>query len=43
MNFISKISSLIPNFSKLLDNEPNDIKDEIKSKIAGKDSVGIEM
>ena len=43
MNFISKISSLIPNFSKLLDNESNDIKDEIKSKIAGKDSVGIEM
>ncbi len=43
IGFISKISNLIPNFSKLLDDEPNEIKDEIKSKIAGKDSMGIEM
>ncbi len=41
INFISKISNLIPNFSKLLDDEPSEIKDEIKSKIAGKDSIGI--
>ena len=41
INFISKISNLIPNFSKLLDDEPNEIKDEIKSKIADKDGMGI--
>ena len=41
ISFISKISNLIPNFSKLLDDEPSEIKDEIKSKIAGKDGVGI--
>mgnify|MGYP003286665966 CR=1 FL=1 len=41
INFISKISNLIPNFSKLLDDEPREIKNEIKSKIAGKDSIGI--
>jgi len=43
ISFISKISNLIPNFSRLLDDEPNEIKDEIKSKIAGKDSIGMEM
>ena len=42
IGFISKISNLIPNFSRLLDDEPNEIKDEIKSKIAGKDGMGIE-
>ena len=41
ISFISKISNLIPNFSKLLDNEPMEIKNEIKSKIAGKDGMGI--
>ena len=41
INFISKISNLIPNFSKLLDDEPREIKNEIKSKIASKDSIGI--
>ena len=41
ISFISKISNLIPNFSKLLDDEPSEIKDEIKSKIAGKDGMGI--
>ena len=43
INFISKISNLIPNFSKLLDDEPREIKNEIKSKIAGKNSIGMEM
>ncbi|WP_122874374.1 hypothetical protein [Campylobacter showae] len=43
INFISKISNLIPNFSRLLDDEPNEVKNEIKSKIAGKDSMGMEM
>jgi len=43
IGFISKISNLIPNFRRLLDDEPNEIKDEIKSKIAGKDGMGIEM
>ncbi|WP_462108912.1 hypothetical protein [Campylobacter concisus] len=32
INFISKISNLIPNFSKLLDDEPTEIKNEIKGK-----------
>ncbi|WP_298086492.1 hypothetical protein [uncultured Campylobacter sp.] len=41
ISFILKISNLIPNFSRLLDDEPNEIKDEIKSKIAGKDGMGI--
>lgn len=41
ISFISKISNLTPNFSRLLDDEPNEIKNEIKSKIAGKDSMGI--
>ena len=41
INFILKMSNLIPNFSKLLDDEPREIKNEIKSKIAGKDSIGI--
>ena len=41
INFISKISNLIPNFSKLLDDEPVEIKNEIKGKIASKDSIGI--
>ena len=43
ISFILKISNLIPNFSKLLDDEPREIKNEIKSKIAGKDSIGMEM
>ena len=37
ISFISKISNLIPNFSRLLD----EVKNEIKSKIAGKDGMGI--
>ena len=41
IGFISKISNLIPNFNKLLDDEPREIKNEIKSKIAGKDGIGI--
>ena len=41
VNFISKISNLIPNFSRLLDDEPNEVKNEIKGKIASKDSIGI--
>ena len=41
ISFILKISNLIPNFSKLLDDEPTEIKNEIKGKIAGKDSIGI--
>ena len=41
ISFISKISNLIPNFSRLLDDEPNEVKNEIKSKIAGKDGMGI--
>ena len=41
INSILKISNLIPNFSKLLDDEPREIKNEIKSKIAGKDGMGI--
>ncbi|WP_241091588.1 hypothetical protein [Campylobacter showae] len=43
ISFILKISNLIPNFNKLLDDEPTEIKNEMKSKIAGKDSMGIEM
>ena len=33
ISFISKISNLIPNFSKLLDDEPVEIKNEIKGKM----------
>lgn len=32
IGFISKISSLIPNVNKLLDDEPNEVKNEIKDK-----------
>lgn len=32
IGFISKISNLIPNFSRLLDDEPNEVKNEIKGK-----------
>lgn len=32
INFISKISNLIPNFSRLLDDESTEIKNEIKGK-----------
>ena len=32
INFISKISNLIPNFSRLLDDEPSEVKNEIKDK-----------
>ena len=41
--FSSLAFSLIPNFSKLLDDEPNEIKDEMKSKIAGRNSMGMEI
>ena len=41
INFISKISNLIPNFSKLLDDEPTEIKNEIKGKMYSRD--GMEM
>lgn len=41
INFISKISNLIPNFSKLLDDEPTEIKNEIKGKMYIRD--GMEM
>ena len=41
INFISKISNLIPNFSKLLDDEPNEVKKEIKGKMYIRD--GMEM
>ena len=33
ISFISKISNLIPNFSRLLDDEPNEVKNEIKGKM----------
>lgn len=33
INFMSKISRLIPNFSSMLDNEPPEIKNEIKSRM----------
>ena len=33
INFMSKISRLIPNFSSMLDNEPLEIKNEIKSRM----------
>ena len=41
ISFISKISNLIPNFSKLLDDEPTEIKNEIKGKMYSRD--GMEM
>ena len=41
ISFISKISNLIPNFSKLLDDEPVEIKNEIKGKMYSRD--GMEM
>ena len=41
INFISKISNLIPNFSKLLDDELTEIKNEIKGKMYIRD--GMEM
>ena len=41
INFMSKISSLIPNFSSLLDNEPPEIKNEIKSRMYS--GSGIDM
>ena len=41
INFISKISNLIPNFSKLLDDEPTEIKNEIKGKIYSRDGMGM--
>jgi len=39
INFMSKISSLIPNFSSLLDNEPPEIKNEIKSRMYSRNEV----
>ena len=41
IGFISKISNLIPNFSRLLDDEPNEVKNEIKGKMYSRD--GMEM
>ena len=41
ISFISKISNLIPNFSRLLDDEPNEVKNEIKGKMYSRD--GMEM
>ena len=41
ISFISKISNLIPNFSKLLDDEPAEIKNEIQGKMYSRD--GMEM
>lgn len=41
ISFISKISNLVPNFSKLLDDEPAEIKNEIKGKMYSRD--GMEM
>lgn len=41
INFISKISNLIPNFSKLLDDEPTEIKNEIKGKAYSRDEMGM--
>lgn len=41
INFISKISNLIPNFSKLLDDEPTEIKNEIKGKMYSRDRMEI--
>ena len=41
ISFISKISNLIPNFSKLLDDEPTEIKNEIKGKAYSRDRMEI--
>ena len=41
ISFISKISNLIPNFSRLLDDEPNEVKNEIQGKMYSRD--GMEM
>ena len=41
INFISKISNLIPNFSKLLNDEPVEIKNEIKGKAYSRDGMEI--
>ena len=41
ISFISKISNLIPNFSKLLDDEPTEIKNEIKGKAYSRDGMEI--
>ena len=41
INFISKISNLIPNLGKLLNDEPAEIKNEIKGKIYSR--YGMEM
>ena len=41
ISFISKISNLIPNFSKLLNDEPVEIKNEIKGKIHSRDGIGM--
>ena len=41
IGFISKISNLIPNFNKLLDDEPNEVKNEIKGKMYSRDGMEI--
>ena len=41
IGFISKISNLIPNFNKLLDDEQNEVKNEIKSKMYSRDGMEI--
>ena len=41
ISFISKISNLIPNFSKLLDDEPAEIKNEIQGKMYSRDGMEI--
>ena len=41
ISFISKISNLIPNFSKLLDDEPREIKNEIKGEMYIRDGMEI--
>lgn len=41
ISFISKINNLIPNFSNLLDDEPNEVKNEIQGKMYSSD--GMEM
>jgi len=39
INFMSKISRLIPNFSSMLDNEPPEIKNEIKSRMCSGNEI----
>ena len=41
IGFISKISNLIPNFNKLLDDEQNEVKNEIKGKMYSRDGMEI--